>query len=667
MATEPLQNLTEQSAKIGIWLLVVAYKPQKTQYNWNKGGKSGTGERLDWVLVSPDSSEYCGGIFKKSGQEPQATEKFKAMETKFQKGTIWKVTNVTLVKQNPKYMAAPCKVLIDMKSSTFSPVLQSTVPMPKQAAPPEDLADLLQCPTGQLVDVTALVTGLSLPESKNTAYGPRDYVEVTIMDDSGKNGAAKSVFPAWFPPGRTDAEGPTTLRTLKEAKEAGKPVAFFNLVVCAAAETSQDKTLKTSRDNFTFHISTEGDKAQRLTTEASTITTSSEVTVVTEIPPFVAQEKKDYLSGPATITSCRLLAYMTEYGVYDEHTPTEEIFQINHARVLEPKANDKLYTNDGERLFPLVRVMDVTGTIELRMREKAVLGLGGQADSETLEDLVKKGALNFPILSTMRIVVRKRGASEHVASELGSLDAVIVEAAAQEVDEPKAMPNASMEFLSQLMRSLPADASTMAAAPLSALRHGRHAGMVVDLGGDEPMQATSVISLVAHVGRSQVVDLPGGHKLVSKGCWNVPFENEPGWEDAPEEGAPEHADHKIQGELASYCTAQTVQDYTLTGRKASEPVYAVIIVSGVQNAPGGGNTYMVDKVDTNIIDKKNVPALRTLLRKLGRVKFASTPAGKLNKAPEWLTQATPFTAKKARTLGLSPTDASMGSPQQAKP
>ena len=75
---------------------------------------------------------------------------------------------------------------------------------------------------------------------------------------------------------------------------------------------------------------------------------------------------------------------------------------------------------------------------------------------------------------------------------------------------------------------------------------------------------------------------------------------------------------------------------------------------------------MVDKVDTNIIDKSNVPTLRSLLRKLGRVKFASTPTEKLNKTPNWLTQATPFTAKKARTLGTSPTDADMASPQPRK-
>ena len=646
MTTEPLQNLTEQSAKIGAWLLVVAYAPQKTTYTWQSKGKSGTGQRLDWVLVSPDCSTYCGGTFKKKGSEPQATQKFNQAEAKFKKGTIWKVTNVTLAKQNPKYIGAPCKVLIDMDSSTFTPVLQSTVSMPTQAAPPEKLADLLQCPAGQLVDVTALVTGLSAPVSKPTENGPRDYVEVTTMDDSGEKGAARSTFPVWFKPGAAE-HGSITYSTLQKALAEEKPVAFFNLVICTEDKQGRE-VLKTAKDHFSFHISDEGDKAQRLTTQASTIKTATEVAVITEMPIFTPNEGKDYLSAPATITSCRLLQYMMTAGGASEHTAVEEILQINHARVLEPNKNVQLHTKAGDRLFPQVRVVDVTGSVELRMRQKAVLALSAQADAGAFADLVSKGALNFPILCTMRIALRKRKDDEE------ELDVVIVEAAAQDVDEPKAMPNAAMDFLSQLMRGLPADANTMAAAPLSASRHGGHAGMIVDFDGN-PTQATCVVSLVAHVGRSTVVDLPGGHKLVSAGCWNVPFEEAV---DDKEAGAPEHANYKIKGELASYCTAHTVQDYTLTGRKPSDAVYAVIIVSGVHHADGR-NTYMVDKVDTNIINKDNVPTLRSLLRKLCQVKFASTPTEKLNKTPDWLTHDSPLKAKKARTLGASPTDAGM--------
>ena len=149
MSTEPLQHLTEQSAGVGAWMLKVIEEPQEENYTWNKSGKSGVGRKLSCVLVSEDHTQYCGGVYKKQGKEPQATQNYKQAVTKYKKGTVWKVSKVSLAKQDPKYLGCSCKVLIDMNTSTFQPVLQSTVKMPNQAAPPHDLATLLQCAGGK--------------------------------------------------------------------------------------------------------------------------------------------------------------------------------------------------------------------------------------------------------------------------------------------------------------------------------------------------------------------------------------------------------------------------------------------------------------------------------------------------------------------------------------
>ena len=225
-----------------------------------------------------------------------------------------------------------------------------------------------------------------------------------------------------------------------------------------------------------------------------------------------------------------------------------------------------------------------------------------------------------------------------------------------------AMPNASMDFLSQLMLTLPADASRMLVAPVSAVRHVRHAGMVVELSETLRIQASCVLSLVAHTGRSTVKDLLGGSKLVSKDCWNVPFEDVTNKED----GAPEHADKKIPGELASYCTTQNVQDFTLTSSRPKETVYALIVISSLQEA-SGVHTYMVDKVCTHMVNKDNIPTIRSLLRKLARASCTRASRDKLNKAPAWLPDQTPYTAKKAKRLSQSPTEQDMHSPGRMQP
>ena len=206
------------------------------------------------------------------------------------------------------------------------------------------------------------------------------------------------------------------------------------------------------------------------------------------------------------------------------------------------------------------------------------------------------------------------------------------------------------------MRTLPTDPSRMVVAPVSAVRHGRHTGMVVEWSSSSHLQASCVLSLVAHTGRSIMKELPGGTKLISKGGWNVPFEEVT----TKDDGAPEHADKKIPGELASYCTNDNVQDYTLTGRNAKEPVYAMIIISSVQEA-SGFNTFMVDKVNTHMVDKDNIPTIRSLFRNLARISSTPEVQGK-HKSPEWQPDKTPYTAKKARRLSESPTDQDMPSP-----
>ena len=114
--------------------------------------------------------------------------------------------------------------------------------------------------------------------------------------------------------------------------------------------------------------------------------------------------------------------------------------------------------------------------------------------------------------------------------------------------------------------------------------------------------------------------------------------------------------------MASYCTNDNVQDYTLTSRNPKEPIYAVIIISSVQEV-SGVTTYMVDKVNTRMMNSSNISTVRSLFRKLARIPHASESHGKLNKTPEWLPDQTPYAAKKTRRLSASsPSDGSMPSP-----
>ena len=88
MDAEPLQNLTEQSGGVGRWLVTVVMPPREIVYKWSKGGKSGEGKRLLYLLVSEDGAQYCEGSYRRIGKEPKATDDFNKAKIKFQKGSI---------------------------------------------------------------------------------------------------------------------------------------------------------------------------------------------------------------------------------------------------------------------------------------------------------------------------------------------------------------------------------------------------------------------------------------------------------------------------------------------------------------------------------------------------------------------------------------------------
>ncbi len=266
--------------------------------------------------------------------------------------------------------------------------------------------------------------------------------------------------------------------------------------------------------------------------------------------------------------------------------------------------------------------------------------------------MAAKGALNFPILCSIRLTISRSTRTDDTGGEY--VDAVIVEAAAQDLFCPRSVPNASLNYLAELLHMVAPDPTRMIAAPMSSVLRVSHVGMVVD-----SVQASCVLSLLAHVGRSETVSLEGGYKLISRGCWNVPFE--PAQNKA--DGAPEHADVRILGEVASYCTMENVQDYTLTARRPTEPMYALIVISGVRQISenNDAHAYMVEKVQP--VSPADVESLRPLLRRLTRFAITASRSTATHGTPiKWTPDRGPGNAKKARRIGAHPTDSSIHSP-----
>ena len=125
------------------------------------------------------------------------------------------------------------------------------------------------------------------------------------------------------------------------------------------------------------------------------------------------------------------------------------------------------------------------------------------------------------------------------------------------------------------------------------------------------------------------------------------------------EDGPEHTDTKIIGEAASYCTMENLQDYTLSARQPNEPMYALIVISSIRDAPRDDNAhiYIVEKVAP--VKPADIATLRPFLKRLSMfAKTASQSAALDTSAVKWEEGRSPGSAKNSRRLGYHPTTAS---------
>ena len=645
---QSLKELTPQSAGIGTWLVTVAEAPRQWEYNYAYNGKQCKGKRFEVNLVSADAGVYCIGAFRRKSDNASGNKKFEDALGAFGYRSVWEASKILLAKEKPCFISSSLKLMIDLSASKMVPVLQSMYKMPSEATPLDTLHTILMCPPNQRVDVTALLHQISSTREAITAVGERIIFDVTIRDDSGPENASESSFTVFLPKSESALKRHAELEQMRSVK---KPVTFFAL---QCDMEGAKKIVKPDFERFRWAPCASGPRAEDLMAKAESILNPiGTVTVISQIPEFEPREADDYITVPATHTTCELLTATLRSGVALMEAQTT-LFQINHARIIEPNVRDNLLTNNGERLFPLVRLVDRTGALELRMREKVALDISSHISKEGFISEAESGALNFAILCSVRVIVKKSaGAAEHAED----LSAHIVAAETQSW-EAEAAPNKSLKELDNLLKLLPASTERMIVAPVGAIKYSPHGGMVVELDG-KIQQCSCVLTFIAHTGKSQVGVLANGHRIVSKDIWNIPFR---GAAEEPDSSAPEHADKKAAGEFASFCTMNNVQYYSLSPTCGREPVYAIVVISNVVEHGDKTTIYMIDKV-AKVEDKSMRVEIIKHFKKLSWPLGESEGHDSKRKSHLFspTSTETPYTVRKTRRLSLSPSDASIAS------
>ena len=629
-----LAELTPSNCGIGTWILRVV-QPRVIEYVYSWQGQQRQGKKAEYILLSEDSNDYCMGIVKCSGSSVAAQQNFKAHVEKFQTGTIWSMSRITLSSEKAEYVGSPVKVVIDLTKTKLSPVLESAA-FPRMPTPPESLATIVQLTRQQKIDFLALMHTGEKHRSVTTKSGERNVIDVTFLDGSKlANGKMVTITTSMFFP-KTKA-GDASLEKLRARDN--KSVAVFG-AMCSQV----DGKVNVSLGPEAYWLSCDsGAKAERLAALGQESRSQQDVEeIATQWTP---QEARNFKAETATQTTCALLN-----TILNQNDSTQEmLFQLNHVRVIEPGCGETIKTNDGARLFVPVRIMDYTGVVNLRMRQQAALELSGIDSVEEFGKACSEACLRFPLLSSVRVYVRSKphGATEHSTSsqsESTEVSAIAVEATMQLWDA-KCAPNNAVLELSAMLHKLAMPSSRMVAARVRDITVAPHAGMCVKMDDSLFIVAEYVLVLIAATERSGGNSFPSGYRVLTKKIVDVDF-----WESGAD--IPEAAD------CVSICTTDNLVHYKMAPPRPGSRQYALALVSGFRPATESTKgTLMIDYVES--IDTNNIEDYKKMLRKLASLAKGATFARNPAKRPSWSPTRTPHTAKKTRQLSHNPTDASL--------
>ena len=448
----PLKEILTPQAAGASEITVKVVKAEVVQYSYEWKGKKVDTKKFVCILLSKSAPEYCLGTAKLQNKNEK---ELKELVKKFADNTFWKLSRIKLLDEKPQWINTSCRIVIDLRQSMSSPVLQSPG-MPNLPEPPQTIANILSLKQRQRFDLMAIPVEI-LSQRRTSAGSP--VADVRLMDGSKKctnadESMASMPLTLFF---STEAEFTTF-----EGHVAKTPLLFWCLQGSREGQNVEVHTVK----GLSKWEPAAGTKCEEMKQNIPSICNAETITSVAELRTFMPEEATDYTTCAATLTVCRLLSNDNTNTLLGD--ATEHLYQVNHVYVQPPHANDSIHTNDGKRLWTQSSCWDTTKSVTLGFRSKAMLALANLQPHEEkkYEELVKAGEIQYPILSSLRVRVHKKSlTSSSAANQSTDADTfvVVVEAEPQDIQES---PNNSVADIHAIIASMPHASDRIAVSPL---------------------------------------------------------------------------------------------------------------------------------------------------------------------------------------------------------
>ena len=638
---QPLQQLNKRTARCGSWILKVS-KTDMVQYNYTWRGNEVPVSKLRVIFTTIEEGAYCTGIMKIN--KKNVAELMNARDKKFTVGSLFRASKVGFLDEKIQYIHTPFKLVIDLRNTVLAVLISVPFPVASYASPPSDVADIVSIKTDGVhrFDITGLCT-IGEVRYAETARGIRAIVDVEVVDGSNTDNGKKATigFPM-FVPCSTQGAMPEDMIKFKNLVDNQKPISFF----CLSAVRSIGKKLEVKTPDEFYWECAVGAKAERLQPLATELTSLSaeEKEKLTPEDTWTPALARDFLGEHAIHSSLVLL------DAYAEGPATDALFQINYAEIEAPGPGTKVLTNEGDRIWiASATLLDHSGTVHnIGIREKAALDLASidPADPQAREIFQKRfqeGTLQFPPLSSIRIHMRTKKASQDQSVEPASQSEnqgsqtrlTIVEAGEQDLTQP---PNQSYIDLLRLISECHPRTDGLVAAPMAAIRKSPHYPIAVEFNG-QVRACHKVLTLVASTTRSNQEPIESENlRLSTPGVLDILGANE--------------LERQAKYTLVGMCSRNLLKDVLLdpprTGKKQQA---ALAIITDVL----AEKTFLLQVVQ--LVPEADLPATKELMEALITVNRRTQFTGKRAR-PENVADL--MNLKKCRRLGACPTGPPLG-------
>ena len=636
----PLSELNKQNATLGSWLFKVA-KSAVVEYEFPWQGKAMKKTKLRVVFLTMDEGEYIMGLIKVNRDKASELEPFK---TKFSQGAVFRSEFISfLTDEKAPYVSAPYKMVLDLRKSRLTFLIQGVSGMPVKACPPASIADLLEIkPSGKVhrFDVMG-VAEMSAVRFHHVKGVRTAIVDVTLIDGTkGKSGKTTEMSFAVFVPAGPDDSCTEPMQQLLDAH--GKVLSFFSLN--ATMESSQIVFGTCAESHWEL---AEGSKATRLQSISAQLQSLPNADRETLNATFTPNQSRDFTQCEATLSACVLLDQLQGQNAI---AAKDQVLQVNFGIIEPPEPGSSVVTkagkNAGKNLWMKVKTQDPTGTVELWLREKAALELSGCATMDAFLQAHNTNTVTFPFLCSFRLHIQQPDSAKETQDSQsytgGEGSLVIVEAQEQDISS---LPNKSVEGLWDFVKECSPRTDGIIPATLAQLRQSAHYPLQVQVAGEMRPCEKALVLVCATEKSNQVAVKESVARIVTH---NVTDDM-----DASGAGATEPQKYTLVTMCPTSMTSEVAFAPPKSGKSKTQTALCIV------TAVSAKDTFVLQSV--LLVNQDDAAHVRKLMTKL-RATSAGVTYGGSSKRPYWTDAKTnpAHALKKCKRLQQHPTDVSLG-------